>query len=104
MPGFLDVCVGDELEVTCTVNTVALTWEINGEQRIFTTLSPVHSVMMIADFELVLLYKTHKLVSSATLNSIKAIHNGTVLSCWNIISSNPLPEEMASITVIIQGK
>ena len=98
------MCVADELEVTCTVDALSLTWKVNGEQRVFTRLSPVNSVMMIADFDLILLSNNQELVSTATLNSTNPTHNGTVLSCSGVANPNPLPEEMATITIIVQGK
>ena len=61
---------------------------------------------MIGDFEVVLVSNTPdlELVSTATLNTTNPDHNGTVLSCLNVLSPSPIPEEMASITIIVKGK
>ena len=99
---FLDVCIGDGLEVTCTADTPTLSWEINGVMQIFTRVSMVNTVILVGDVELMLLSTGQELVSTATLNNINPIHNRTVLTCLNVL--NPLPEEMVNITIIVQGK
>ena len=100
----LDVCVGDGLEVTCTVGTSSLAWKIYGELHIFTSFSPVNSVMMASDIELKLVSSGQELVSIAMLYNISSNHNGTILICLNTILPNPPSEDMASITIIVQGK
>ena len=72
--------------------------------HLFTTLSPVNSVIMVSDIELKLVSSGQELVSTAILYNIQANQNGTVLTCLNDLLPNPLPEDMASITIIVQGK
>ena len=61
--------------------------------------------MVVGDFELVLVSKGQgELVSTATLNNIAVNHNGTVLSCLSNAAENRLPDEMATTTIIVQGK
>ena len=97
------MCVGDELVVNCTVNSFAIFFEVNGELKGFTGLSSINSVEMIGNFEIMLVSVSPELVSTATLNNINPNHNGTVLTCLTDIDDDLPPEEMASITIIVQG-
>ena len=104
MYDFFEVCIGDKLEVTCKVNTFTLFWEINNDVDGFTTQSMEGSVKMVGGFKVTLVLNNQPLVSTATLNNIDPSHNGTVLTCINTIVDQPLPEQMANVTIIVQGK
>ena len=103
MDGLLDVCVGDELVVTCTVNSFQIFFEVNGKSIGFTILSAVNSTEMVGGFEIMLVSTGQELVSTATINNINPNHNGTVLTCLTAIDVDLPPEEMANITIIVQG-
>ena len=92
------MCIGDGLVVTCTVLTVGIFWEVNGEMEGFTIISTVHSVKMVGNFEILLVSVSPDLVSTATLTNINSNHNGTVLTCLNS------QEETSNLTIIVQGR
>ena len=96
--------------ITCTVSSATNLWWVLtdlGKTRVYehysyTTTSELEQVGMIGDFELRL--KSYEpLVSTATMSDTDPKHNGTVLACANDISY-PLPEEIAIITILVEGK
>ena len=99
----LDACVGDGIVVTCSVTTIVVYWIANGESEGFTKVSPVNSVKMVGNFEIMLVSVAPTLVTTATLNDVNSNHNGTVLTCSTTLEDTPPPEDAANITIIVQG-
>ena len=108
--GSFTVCVDENVMITYTVSsTTTLMWALTDptndsilDYYAYTDTTSLQYVRMLGDFELRL--KSNKpLLSTATLNNTDLKHNGTVLFCANGFSQ-PLPEDAASITILVKGK
>ena len=94
------MCVGDVLEVTCTIDSIALVWKVNGASHAFTAITSINASVMLGGVQLTLVSVDQDLVTTAIVKNINSNHNGTVLTCLNYL----VPEDMASITIVVQGK
>ena len=99
---FVEVCLGNTVEVNCTTETDHLLWSTSpvAECRVLYNKqsTSVGVVMAACNFEAVLLSTSPSLTSTATLTNVTLSHNGTVLTCANtIVQVNLGPDQMASI-------
>ena len=105
-------CVNSSLEITCTTTTSTVRWDIiiptqgnssSERTKVYTSSSSLEDVEMFGDLVLRLESK-YPFVSTATLDEIDPTNNGTVLTCANTPLEFPKDDEIAKITVIVNGK
>ena len=104
---FVEVCVGNAVEVNCTTETDRLVWNINGVCRVGLLKQNTGSVGFViefCDFEFILLSTSPSLLSSFTMRNVSSTQNGTVVTCVNTYEEEGLrPDQMASISVLVRG-
>ena len=101
------ICVGDDFQVTCYSTTSVICWGLvypSGspiyEPVCFNTLSEMSDA--ISNFSLILLSR-NPYISTATLASVSSNDNGIVLTCKSTFALIPEPEEIANVTLLVQG-
>ena len=108
---FIALCVNSSLVITCTTTTSMLEWSFIpnqgnvslAEYEFYNTDSPLHQVAMVGVFKTRLIAK-NPLVSTATLDDVVPTHNGTVLMCANTALENRKPDQVAQITILVDGR
>ena len=73
------------------------------EYEFYNTDSTLDQVAMVGVFKTRLIDKD-PLVSTATLDDVLPTHNGTVLMCANTALENRKPDQIAKITILVDGK
>ena len=106
--GYLHVCPGDSVEVTCTSTNTFLLWglsipdEITCEGELFSVHSKTNYTS--CDFVFTLVSANFDfIVSTATLENAGLDYNGSVLTCSSSIAVTPEANKKASTTLFVQG-
>ena len=101
------ICLGDSFEVTCISTTSVICWGLTFpnvslmcDTECFNPITSMSNV--ICNFSLTLLSR-NPYTSTATLASINSDDDGAVLTCKSTFAMLPEPDELASITLMIQG-
>ena len=110
--GYLRVCPGDRVEVNCSSTETVLHWKLNipdkniCQEAHFTFKSTQNYTLY--KFVLKLMSANSSggpgIVSSARVEDVGPSINGSVLTCSSSLAEFPQANEMASITIVVEGR